>query len=133
MSSYTSVMQADILQEASKGDFTDLLVKLVSPNIQISKPVFFSNSASPQSVLTDTIAAVQFSYTGVGVAPCAVPITPLGVGIFPQGVNIQPEGVNVNPEGQHHTPRACAVIENSQKCRMYHWYCCSNCVARPKL
>ena len=44
-------------------------------------PTFFATSTN---LFQETIAAITFGFTGVGVAPCAIPITPLGVGIFPQ-------------------------------------------------
>ena len=47
----------------------------------ISAPTFFATNTA---LFQDSIAAIQFGFTGVGVAPCAIPITPLGVGIFPQ-------------------------------------------------
>jgi hypothetical protein len=100
-------------QKLQHGDVTDFLVKLVSPNVQISKPVFFS---SAPAVLTDTLAAISFSFTGVGVSPCAVPIVPTGVGIFPQGVNINPIGayitpigVNVQPQGANISPTLIVI------------------------
>ena len=44
-------------------------------------PVFFASSTN---LFQETIAAITFGFSGVSVAPCAIPITPLGVGVFPQ-------------------------------------------------
>ncbi len=49
--------------------------------VSINAPTFFSTNTN---LFQDTIAAIQFGFTGLSVAPCAIPIVPTGVGIFPQ-------------------------------------------------
>jgi hypothetical protein len=67
--------QAEEWKKLQSGDLTDLLIKLVSPNIQIDAPVFFSTSSD---LLASSISAINFGFTGVSYSPCAIPVTPLG-------------------------------------------------------
>jgi len=73
-------LQADGLAKLQKGDISDVIQAALTNAVSISAPVFFSNTPS---VFSDTIAAIQFGFSGVTYAPCAIPIAPLGVGIFP--------------------------------------------------
>ncbi|KAK9917365.1 hypothetical protein WJX75_003560 [Coccomyxa subellipsoidea] len=104
--------QASAVEKLQKGDLTDLITKILTPNINIQAPVFFQNNGGPQSAITQTIAAIQFTFTGVGYAPCAVPITPTGVGIFPQGINIQPAGLYIQPTGAQVQPQGLQIAPN---------------------
>lgn len=63
-------------------------------------------SCSLTCVCFRAVAAIQFGFAGVAVAPCAIPVTPLGVGIFPQGVNINPIGAYITPIGVNIQPQA---------------------------
>ncbi|CAL8470325.1 g9867 [Coccomyxa elongata] len=101
--------QSESFQKLTKGDFSDIVTKILNPNIAISAPVFFANNGGPGSVILDSIAAVSFGFTGVGYAPCAIPVTPLGVGVFPQGINIQPEGFNIVPTGVNVQPQGLSI------------------------
>jgi len=101
--------QSASFKKLAAGDFTDLLIKLVSPKTAISAPVFFNNAPA---IITDTIAAVSFSFTGISFAPCALPITPIGVGVFPQGINIQPEVFNIAPTGVNVQPQGLSISPN---------------------
>ncbi|CAL8465080.1 g4615 [Coccomyxa elongata] len=104
--------QANAVKRLQSGDITDILTKILSPNIQITAPVFFNNAGGSDTAITDTIAATSFAFTGVGYAPCAIPITPLGVGIFPQAINIQPAGIYVQPTGVNVQPQGLQVAPN---------------------
>ena len=55
--------------------------------------------------LQESIAAIQFGFTGLSVTPCAMPITPTAIGIFPQGVNINPIGAYITPIGVNIQPQ----------------------------
>ena len=55
--------------------------------------------------LQESIAAIQFGFTGLSITPCAVPITPTAIGIFPQGVNINPIGAYITPIGVNIQPQ----------------------------
>ena len=55
--------------------------------------------------LQESIAAIQFGFTGLSITPCAVPITPAAIGIFPQGVNINPIGAYITPIGVNIQPQ----------------------------
>ena len=74
-------LQANGLAKLQKGDISDVIQAALTNAVSISAPVFFSTTPS---VFSDTIAAIQFGFSGLAYAPCAIPITPLGVGIFPQ-------------------------------------------------
>ena len=74
-------MKAASLQKLGKGDISGILAQAMTNAVSITAPTFFSTSTD---LFQDTIAAIQFGFQGVAVAPCAIPITPLGVGIFPQ-------------------------------------------------
>ncbi|BDA50676.1 hypothetical protein COCOBI_16-3520 [Coccomyxa sp. Obi] len=104
--------QATAVKKLQSGDVTDILTKILSPNIQITAPVFFSNAGGSGTAITDTIAATSFAFSGVGYAPCAIPFTPLGVGIFPQAINIQPAGAYIAPTGVNIQPQGLQVAPN---------------------
>lgn len=74
-------VQATSLQKLGKGDISGVLSQAMDNAVSINAPTFFSTSTN---LFQSTIAAIQFGFTGVSVAPCAIPITPLGIGIFPQ-------------------------------------------------
>ncbi|KAK9915686.1 hypothetical protein WJX75_002653 [Coccomyxa subellipsoidea] len=101
--------QAAGFQKLTKGDFTDVITNLLTNKVSITPPVFFSNAPG---IISQTFAAIQFGFTGVGYAPCAVPIVPTGVGIFPQGINIQPEAFNIAPTGVNVQPQGLSISPN---------------------
>ena len=68
--------------------------------------------------LQESIAAIQFGFTGLSVTPCAVPITPAAVGIFPQGVNINPIGAYITPIGVNIQPQ----VPSLAFVPVYPWY-----------
>ena len=74
-------LQATSLQKLGHGDISEVIANALTNAVSISAPVFFSTNTN---LFQDTIAAIQFGFTGLSVTPCAIPITPLGVGIFPQ-------------------------------------------------
>ncbi|CAL8465081.1 g4616 [Coccomyxa elongata] len=104
--------QASAVKKLQSGDFTDILTKILNPNIQITAPIFFSNQGGPDTAITDTIAAISFGFQGIGYAPCAIPITPYGVGITPQGINIQPAGIYMQPTGAQVSPQGLQIAPN---------------------
>ncbi|BDA50677.1 hypothetical protein COCOBI_16-3530 [Coccomyxa sp. Obi] len=104
--------QATAVKKLQSGDFTDILTKVLNPNIQIDAPVFFSNQGGSDTAITDEIAATSFGFQGVGYAPCAIPITPYGVGITPQGINIQPAGIYLQPTGAQVSPQGLQIAPN---------------------
>ena len=44
----------------------------------ITPPTFFSSNTN---LFQDSVAALNFGFTGVGVSPCAIAVSPVGVGI----------------------------------------------------
>ncbi|EIE26081.1 hypothetical protein COCSUDRAFT_46483 [Coccomyxa subellipsoidea C-169] len=101
--------QSNSFKKLTTGDFSDVLSNLLKNKVQISAPVFFNNAPA---VIAKTFAAVQFGFTGIGYAPCAVPIVPTGVGVFPQGINIQPEFFNIAPTGVNVQPQGLSISPN---------------------
>ncbi|CAK0774053.1 hypothetical protein CVIRNUC_004129 [Coccomyxa viridis] len=91
------------------GDAAGFLAEVMSNAVSITAPVFFASSTN---LFQETIAAITFGFSGVSVAPCAIPITPLGVGVFPSGVNIQPEGFNIVPTGVNVQPQGASIGPN---------------------
>ncbi|CAL5221431.1 g3619 [Coccomyxa viridis] len=94
------------LQKLGHGDISGFLSQAMTNAVSINAPTFFSTNTN---LFQDTIAAIQFGFTGLSVAPCAIPIVPTGVGIFPQGINIQPEGFNIAPTGVNIQPQGASI------------------------
>ncbi len=51
--------QATAFKNLQSGDLTDIITKVLNPNIDIQAPVFFSNMGGPQSAITQTSALFQ--------------------------------------------------------------------------
>lgn len=74
-------VKATSLQKLGKGDISGVIAQALDNAVSINAPTFFATNTN---LFQDSIAALQFFFTGVSVAPCAIPITPVGIGIFPQ-------------------------------------------------
>ena len=46
--------------------------------VAITPPVFFSSNTN---LFQDSVSAISFGFTGVGVSPCAIAVNPVGIGI----------------------------------------------------
>ncbi|CAL5227028.1 g9922 [Coccomyxa viridis] len=107
----SSVMQktaktAAALHNTEDGDISGILAQAMKKAVSISAPTFFATNTD---LFQDSVAAIQFGFAGLVVAPCAVPVVPIGVGIFPQGISIQPVGVDIAPTGVNITPQGVNI------------------------
>lgn len=73
--------QAAALHNTEDGDISGILAQAMKKAVSISAPTFFATNTD---LFQDSVAAIQFGFAGLVVAPCAVPVVPIGVGIFPQ-------------------------------------------------
>ena len=55
-----------------------MLWQVMKKAVAITPPTFFSSNTN---LFQDSVAALNFGFTGVGVSPCAIAVSPVGVGI----------------------------------------------------
>ena len=55
-----------------------MLCQVMKKAVAITPPTFFSSNTN---LFQDSVAALNFGFTGVGVSPCAIAVSPVGVGI----------------------------------------------------
>ena len=55
-----------------------MLWQVMKKAVAITPPVFFSSNTN---LFQDSVAALNFGFTGDGVSPCAIAVSPVGVGI----------------------------------------------------
>ncbi|CAK0759021.1 hypothetical protein CVIRNUC_002665 [Coccomyxa viridis] len=104
---------ATTLEKLQKGYVTGFVEEVMKKAVAITPPTFFSSNTN---LFQDSVAALNFGFTGVGVSPCAIAVSPVGVGIgatginiAPQGISIAPTGVNVGPTGASISPTLIAI------------------------
>lgn len=73
-------VQAASLMKLRGGDVSRVIADAMTHVVSIYAPTFFSSNTN---LFQENIAALQFGFAGISVAPCAIPITPIGIGIFP--------------------------------------------------
>ena len=54
------------------------MCQVMSKAVAITPPVFFSANTN---LFQDSVSAISFSLTGLGVSPCAIAVNPAGIGI----------------------------------------------------
>ena len=52
--------------------------QVMSKAVAIKAPTFFSSN---RNLFQDSVSAISFGFTGVGVSPCAIAVNPVGIGI----------------------------------------------------
>ena len=52
--------------------------QVMSRAVAITPPTFFSSNTN---LFQDSVSALSFGFTGMGVSPCAVAVNPVGIGI----------------------------------------------------
>ena len=55
-----------------------MLWQVMKKAVAITPPTFFSSNTN---LFQDSVAALNFGFTGIGVSPCAIAVSPVGVGI----------------------------------------------------
>ena len=55
-----------------------MLPQVMAKAVAITPPTFFSSNTD---LFQDSVAALKFGFTGVGVSPCAIAVGPVGVGL----------------------------------------------------
>lgn len=69
-------VKATSLRKLGDGDISGILAQAMKNAVSISAPVFFATNSA---LFQETIAAIQFGFSGIAVSPCAIPIVPIGV------------------------------------------------------
>ena len=52
--------------------------QVMNKAVAIKAPTFFSSNTN---LFQDSVSAISFGFTGVGVSPCAIAVSPVGIGI----------------------------------------------------
>ena len=74
-----------------------MLWQVMKKAVAITPPIFFPSNTN---LFQDSVAALNFGFTGVGVSPCAIAVSPVGVGI---GATVSFAAPQNNAIGYPHT------------------------------
>ncbi|CAK0783949.1 hypothetical protein CVIRNUC_007152 [Coccomyxa viridis] len=97
---------AETLEKLNKGDIAGFVEEVMNKAVAIKAPTFFSSNTD---LFQDSVSAISFGFTGVGVSPCAIAVNPVGIGIGATGINIAPQGVSIAPTGLNVAPQGASI------------------------